>query len=106
RSDSRVRRFRYLWAHCTALLLPLLIFSAVPALAGWEGTHRYAVVIQGSLSSEDRLRDVSQSQPIEFRAVFTVTVDPPTAAGEYFGRLRVSDASVHQGDGMVDIAAP
>lgn len=100
-----MRSFRHLLA-LTFLLVPLLFASTQPATAAWEGTHRYSIALQGSVSALDRLGAQSQAVPVEFRATLLVNVDSPSAGGEYLGRVRVIDAQVHQADGMVSVPLP
>lgn len=89
-----------------ALLLIPLVGQVVPAEASWEGAHRFSVAVQGSLTTMDQLNSLSQSIPVEFRSTISITVDPPNSAGEYYGRLRITDAYVHQDGGMASVPVP
>lgn len=87
-----------------ALVLALFMASvgllSPPVQAAWEGTHLFSLAVQGSVTSMDQLTSESHASPVEFRATISVTVDPPGPTGDHSGRLRISDAYVHQ-DGEV-----
>ena len=72
------------------LLVLCLAVPIVPAGASWEGVHSFSVAVQGSVSTMDRLASTSYSVPVDFRATISVTVDRPTAAGDYTGRMRIT----------------
>lgn len=85
------------------LLVLCLAVPIVPAGASWEGVHSFSVAVQGSVSTMDRLASTSYSVPVDFRATISVTVDRPTAAGDYTGRMRITEASVRQDGEPVNV---
>lgn len=90
---------------CAVLLVCMLALwpSEAAGAETWEGTHRFRVVVQGSVTSVTEPEGLSSAMPLEFRSTLHVIFDPPFAAGPRRAAVVLHDTTLRQGGTAVDL---